>query len=124
MPIHEVIEMKNIWSRRDFLFQSGGGIAGLALASMLNDQKLLAAAGDVCSATPVSGNPLAPKPPHFKARAKAVISIFNTGGGSQMETFDYKPAAGKKAGQGFDRDVRGHDGRPGPSIPGVFQVTK
>ena len=49
--------MKNIWNRRDFLFQSGGGIAGLALAQMLHDQKLLASAQtapiDVCSASPV-----------------------------------------------------------------------
>ena len=33
--------MKSIWDRRDFLFQSGGGIAGLALAQLLNQQGLL-----------------------------------------------------------------------------------
>ena len=30
---------KKIWSRRDFLMQSGGGMAGLALASLMNDDK-------------------------------------------------------------------------------------
>src|SRR5215469_12955613 len=113
--------MKNIWNRRDFLFQSGGGIAGLALASMLNDQKLLAAPADLCGGNPVAANPLAPKPPHFKARAKAVISIFNTGGVSQMETFEYKPALEKYAGQVLGGDVRVHDGRPGPIMPGIFK---
>ena len=34
--------MKHIWNRRDFLFQSSGGIAGLALTQMLSEQKLLA----------------------------------------------------------------------------------
>src|SRR5262245_36932850 len=120
--------MKNFWSRRDFLFQSSGGIAGLALASMLHDQKLLAAAqtatNDACAASPIGGNPLAPKAPHFKPRAKAVISIFNTGGVSQMETFDYKPAAEKHAGQVLTGDVRVHDGRPGPIMPGSFKFKK
>jgi hypothetical protein len=116
--------MKNIWNRRDFLFQSGGGIAGLALAQMLHEQNLLAspeAAADACAAPPVAANPLAPKAPHFKARAKAVISIFCTGGVSQMETFEYKPALEKYAGQVLGGDVRVHDGRPGPIMPGVFK---
>ena len=116
--------MRNFWSRRDFLFQSSGGIAGLALAQMLHEQKLLAdpqtAPIDACAAPPIGGNPLAPKAPHFKPRAKAVISIFNTGGVSQMETFDYKPAAEKYAGQVLGGDVRVHDGRPGPIMPGIF----
>src|SRR5499426_3767719 len=115
--------MKNFWSRRDFLFQSSGGIGGLALASMLSDQKLLAQ-NDVCAGAPIGGNPLAPKAPHFKPRAKAVISIFNTGGVSQMETFDYKPAAEKYAGQVLGGDVRVHDGRPGPIMPGIFKFSR
>ncbi len=57
----------------------------------------------------------------FKPRAKAVISIFNTGGVSQMETFDYKPAMEKYAGQVLGGDVRVHDGRPGPIMPGIFK---
>lgn len=117
--------MKNIWNRRDFLFQSGGGIAGLALAQMLHDQKLLASSQkgpiDACAAPPVAANPLAPKAPHFKPRAKAVISIFCTGGVSQMETFEYKPALEKYAGQVLGGDVRVHDGRPGPIMPGIFK---
>ena len=102
--------MKNIWNRRDFLFQSSGGIGGLALAQMLFDQKLLAqkAPIDACVAAPIGGNPLAPKAPHFKPRAKAVISIFNTGGVSQMETFEYKPAMEKYSGKVLGGDVRVH----------------
>src|SRR5262249_1398699 len=100
--------MKNFWSRRDFLFQSSGGIGGLALGQMVFEQKLVAQQSpvDACAATQIAGNPLAPKAPHFKPRAKAVISIFNTGGVSQMETFEYKPAMEKYAGQVLTGDVR------------------
>ena len=38
--------MKYFWSRRDFLFQSGGGISGLALAYLLHKDRLLAAESD------------------------------------------------------------------------------
>jgi hypothetical protein len=36
-------------------------------------------------------DPLAPKAPHFPAKAKRVIFIFSNGGVSHMDTFDYKP---------------------------------
>jgi hypothetical protein len=46
-----------------------------------------------------AGNPLAPKPPHFPAKAKRVIFIFMQGGPSQMDTFDPKPALNRLNGQ-------------------------
>ena len=49
-------------------------------------------------------DPLAPKPPHFPAKAKRVIFIFSNGGVSHMDTFDHKPelfkADGKMMGVG------------------------
>lgn len=49
-------------------------------------------------------DPLAPKPPHFRPKAKRVIWLFSTGGVSQMDTFDPKPklmaADGKTLGVG------------------------
>ena len=36
-------------------------------------------------------NPLAPRPPHFPAKAKRVIFLFMQGGVSQVDSFDYKP---------------------------------
>lgn len=49
-------------------------------------------------------DPLAPRPPHFPAKAQRVIFLFSTGGVSHMDTFDYKPelfkADGKKTGVG------------------------
>src|SRR5207245_6612924 len=69
--VYQVTAMKTCktcWSRRDFLFRSGGGVSGLALAYLLNQDKLLAGApagtSAACGATPVGFNPYAPKPPH------------------------------------------------------------
>jgi hypothetical protein len=120
--------MKNIWSRRDFLFQSGGGIAGIALAQMLHQQGLLASPGaagvDACVAAATGANPLAPKPPHFKPRAKAIISLFMTGGPSHVDTFDYKPGLEKHSGQVLTGDVRVRQGWPGPIMPSIFKFKK
>src|SRR5436190_2048062 len=44
-------------------------------------------------------NPLAPKAPHFKPRAKRVIFIFMQGGPSHVDTFDYKPTLAQQDGK-------------------------
>ena len=46
-----------------------------------------------------SANPLAPKPPHFPAKAQRVIFLFMHGGPSHLETFDPKPELQRLAGQ-------------------------
>ena len=125
--------MKNFWSRRDFLFQSGGGISGVALAYLLNQDRLLAgpASSDsagACGAKAIGVNPYAPKPPHFKPRAKAVISLFMSGGVSHIDTFDPKPALNRYAGQPLDGKIKGdivvRQGYPGPLMPSPFQFKK
>lgn len=62
-----------------------------------------------------ASDPLAPKPPHFPARAKRVIFLFMTGGVSHLETFDYKPAL-------FDLD--GKSVRLGPHVKDVRNLLK
>ena len=124
--------MKNFWSRRDFLFQSGGGISGVALAYLLNQDRLLAGPassdGGACSAKAIGVNPYAPKQPHFKPRAKAVISLFMSGGVSHIDTFDPKPALNRYAGQPLDGKIKGdivvRQGYPGPLMPTPFQFKK
>jgi hypothetical protein len=120
--------MKHFWSRRDFLFQSGGGMSGLALAHLLNQDGLLAATVNsaACDSKPVGYNPYAPKKPHFPARAKSVISLFMSGGVSHIDTFDPKPALEKYAGQPLTGkgEVVVRQGHPGPLMPSPFKFRK
>ena len=120
---------KYIWNRREFLFRAGGGISGLALADLLNQHGLLAAeVGDACAAKPLGDNPYAVKPPHFAPRAKAVISLFMTGGPSAVDLWDYKPALVKYAGEPLDGKVHGdinvRQGYPGPLMPSPFEFKR
>jgi hypothetical protein len=116
--------MKGFRSRRDFLFQSCGGIGGLGLAYLLNQDGLLAA--DACSAASPVANPLAPKKPHFEPRAKAMISLFMSGGVSHVDTFDPKPALRKYAGLPLEGkgEVIVRQGNPGPLMPSPFEFRK
>lgn len=78
-------------TRREFLWQAGGGFAGTALTAMLAQDGFFNT-----SAFGADGgkhlNPLAVKPPHFAPKAKSVIFLFMYGGPSHIDTFDYKPA--------------------------------
>ena len=107
-------------SRRDFLFESCGGIAGLGVAALLSQDGLLAAG---CNTAP-GAKPLIK--PHFPARAKSVISLFMSGGVSHVDTFDPKPALKKYAGQPLTGkgDVVVRQGHPGPLMPSPFQFRK
>ncbi|MBM4005221.1 MAG: DUF1501 domain-containing protein [Planctomycetes bacterium] len=77
-------------TRREFLWQAGGGFGATALSGILPTSffrgQSLAAEGT----TPFR-NPLASRPPHFTPRCKSVIFLFMYGGPSQIDTFDYKP---------------------------------
>src|SRR5437870_9848881 len=115
--------MKTFWSRRDFLFQSGGGLSGIALACLLDQDRLL---GGSCESPAPGPTPYSPKPPHFPARAKSVISLFMSGGVSHVDTFDPKPALEKYAGQPLTGkgEVVVRQGHPGPLMPSPFTFRK
>src|SRR5689334_12439470 len=74
-------------TRRDFLWRLGGGLGGIALASMLGEEGLLA------------GEAL---PLHFPPKAKRVVQLYMSGAASQCDLWDYKPALAKQHGQKFD----------------------
>ncbi len=83
-------------TRREFLWQAGGGFAGAALAAMLLEDGFFAGRARADEAPP---DPLAPKPPHFPAKARAVICLFMYGGVSQVDTWDPKPELTKRNGE-------------------------
>src|SRR5438874_4753613 len=77
-------------TRREFLWETGGGFTGVALAGLLGADffaRQTVAADGVRKFV----NPLAPKQPPFEPKAKSVIFIFCYGGPSHVDTFDYKP---------------------------------
>ncbi len=108
---------QRFYSRRELLAQLGGGIGSLGLADLMARQGLLAAAPK---------SPLAPKPAHFAARAKAMISIFCYGGPSQVDTFDPKPELLKRQGETMTGvgEVRTVMGNPGGLMPSPWSFQK
>src|SRR6266571_360713 len=87
MEVNDIVKI----TRRDFLATAASGAGGLALASLLNADGLLAS-------EPAS-NPLAVRPPHFAPKAKQCIFLFMEGGASQVDLFDPKPMLNKMNGQ-------------------------
>src|SRR6266550_1177603 len=85
-------------NRRHFLSSLVDGVGGIALASLLADQGLLAADN---RNDPAIGHdsPLASRPPHFAPKAKRVLHVFCTGAVSHLDTWDYKPELAKRHGQ-------------------------
>ena len=80
--------------RRTFLADFGMGFTGLALGSLLNDDGI-ARAETAGKWSPPTGKA------HIPPKAKSVIWIFLSGGYSQMESFDPKPALTRYAGKTF-----------------------
>lgn len=72
-------------NRRNFLWQFGGGLGGVALAQLLHRDGLLAA----------------PKT-HHTPKAKRVVQLYMSGAASQVDMFDYKPKLIQSHGQRFD----------------------
>ena len=79
-------------TRRAMLKGSACGFGSVALAGLLGQ----AAAGESRPAPP---HPLAPKPPHFRPRAKRIIFLFMWGGPSHVDLFDPKPMLQRMDGQ-------------------------
>ena len=88
---HDAPLGRHLLDRRGFLSHMATGVGGIALGSILAEKGLLAA-------EPKAG-PLAPRPPHFAAKAKRVIHIYCTGAVSHLDTWDYKPELIKRHGE-------------------------
>src|SRR5215467_3227876 len=68
-------------SRRYLLRRAACGFGFAGLVSLLAEESL----------AQEPANPLAPKKPHFKPRARRIIFLFMAGGPSHVDTFDPKP---------------------------------
>jgi hypothetical protein len=86
-------------NRRDFLRFGGTGLSGIALLTLLAEQKLLGADKSPIRPQWSPERPNLPRSPHFAPRAKNVLVIFCSGACSHLETWDYKPELIKRHGQ-------------------------
>ena len=85
------------YSRRDFLTKTTMGLGAAALGSLIQPTSLFGKSSD--PAGTIGG-------PHFAPKAKRVIYLFQSGGPSQMELFDYKPLLEKMHGEELPESVR------------------
>ncbi len=104
-------------TRREMLSRMGNGFATLGLLSVLGPQALAAGQGKSTS------NPLAPRSPHFRGKAKRVIFLFMNGGPSQVDTFDPKPALDKYAGQVIPLNLP-TERKTGAALPSPFKFQR
>jgi hypothetical protein len=92
-------------TRREFLWEAGGGFAGTALTALLAADGFFES--PALAAEHADAAPLLPKRPHFTPRAKSVIFLFMYGGVSQVDTWDPKPELTRRSGQpmpDFEKD--------------------
>jgi len=106
--IHRSAFCNSAVSRRQMLAGSGLGLGWLGAASLLADE---ARGGPAAT--------LAPRPPHFAPRARAVIHIFANGGPSHLDTFDPKPALARYAGREIPTSLK-TERRTGAALPSPF----
>ncbi len=88
----ELRDFQLLRSRRKLLSEMAGGIGALALGDLF-------ARNGYAASNAKRTDPLAPKTPHFPAKAKSVIFLFMEGGPSQMDLLDPKPELQKYHGQ-------------------------
>jgi hypothetical protein len=98
-------------TRREVLARTGMGLGWLGAASLLQAES--ASAGSVVASS------MAPRPPHFPARARAVIHIFANGGPSHLDTFDRKVALEQYAGREIPNKLA-TERRTGAALPSPF----
>ena len=103
-PPQNAFEARQRHFRRYFLARAGAGIGSLALGTLL-DSTLSGAAG-----VPPDGrrDRLSPDPsrlPHWAPKAKRVIYLFQSGGPSQLDLYDYKPQLYKRFSEEVPRSI-------------------
>jgi len=99
-------------SRRDFLWRSGGGLGGIALAGMLGRDGVLGATHPVGL--------------HHKPKAKRVIQLFMGGAASHLDLFDHKPELIKRHGEKWDpgESVELFQSSPGNTFKSPWEWTR
>ncbi len=113
---HKPAEAGPLLDRRNFLWESGGGLGGIALAAMLGGET--AAAED--------GKPSAHGGLHHAPKAKRVVQLFMSGAASHLDMYDYKPELIKHHGKksDFGEHVEAFQNGLGPWMKSPFEFKR
>jgi hypothetical protein len=106
-------------TRRELLGRMGNGFAAMGMMGLLGRTAHAMGPDKKNDAF----NPLSPKSPPMKARAKRVIFLFMNGGPSQVDTFDPKPALTKYAGQPIPLQLP-TERKTGAAFPSAYSFKK
>lgn len=106
-------------TRREVLARLGGGFGGLALSALLSEGR----AEPSRSAHP-RRHDLTPRPPHYPARARAVIQLFMHGGPSHVDLLDPKPLLAKYDGKPPPQEVADDEKLTGNLLKSPYQFHK
>jgi uncharacterized protein (DUF1501 family) len=88
--VHDLAQERHRFlTRRWFFRECGVGLGSIALGSMLRDYL------SPNAHAAIAGGPMAVKQPHYPAKAKRVIYLFQAGAPSHLELFDNKPELAK-----------------------------
>jgi hypothetical protein len=103
-------------TRRQFLARAGAGLGLVALGDIL-----------LSESPPSEGESapagiLAPRPPHYAAKAKSVIWLFMEGAPSAVDLFDPKPELDRSDGKKID--IKVFNGNPGPLMRSPFRFSR
>ncbi|NAS12877.1 DUF1501 domain-containing protein [Poritiphilus flavus] len=101
-------EVEKQWDRRNFLTKTSLGLGALALGSLLKTEKAFGSLGADSSGTDLLNSALKNRMglPHHLPRAKRIVYLFQSGGPSQLDMFDYKPKLREMFGQDLPESVR------------------
>jgi hypothetical protein len=108
-------------TRRELLGRGGMGFGMVGLAGLLAERKSPVRAAQ---AGAIDLNPLAPRRPHFTARARQVVHLFMNGGPSHVDTFDPKPLLDRYHGKPLPRPNLRTERKTGAAMRSPFTFRK
>ena len=108
--------------RREFLERSGLGFGMLGLGALFAEETR--PTSGPTAAADWREQPLAPRPAHFRPRAKSLIHIFLNGGPSHVDTFDPKPTLEKYEGRSLPIPNLQTESPTGKSFPSPFRFRR
>lgn len=112
-------ELEKKIDRRHFLTKTAMGMGGLALASLFSNDGLMAKGMETMLGSGLPGLP------HHAPKAKRIIYLFQSGGPSQLDLFDYKPGLSDRHGQDLPESIRGGQRLTGMSAnQSIFPVAQ